>query len=88
MYVTAHLLPDRMQLLGLKIPPAPPSPQDIMPIMDEDGFAVSETDAVKATLPPCAEVAGLGVTAVVVLSRVDVEIFETAELPECCPSPP
>lgn len=88
MYVTAHLLFDRIQLFGLKIPPAPPSPHEIIPIMDEDGFAASETVAVNATLPPEEYVAGFGVSVVTVPSSVDVDMLDTAELPECWLSPP
>lgn len=65
-YVSAHWLFDNMHTFGLKMPPAPLSLHDMMPIMDEDGFEVSAMDAVKVFVPPEVNVAGFAVTVVVV----------------------
>ena len=64
----AHLSFSNMQLSGLKIPPAPPSLHDMMPIMEEDGFEMSVTVAVNTIVFPEVNVAGFGVTVVAVES--------------------
>lgn len=80
-YVMEHLLLVNMQLLGVKIPPAPPSLHDIIPIILADGLEESVTEAVKTIVFPSANVAGLGVIAVIVLSSVFVDILDMAKLP-------
>ena len=67
-YVSAHWLFDNMHTFGLKIPPAPLSLHDIIPIMEEDGFEVSATDTVKVFVLPEVSVAGFAFTLVVVAS--------------------
>ena len=65
-YVNAHWLPDNAHVLELKIPPAPLSLQDIVPIIDEEGFELSTTEAVRVFALPEVSVVGLAVTVVVV----------------------
>jgi hypothetical protein len=53
---------------------------DIIPIIEEDGFEVSATVAVKVSALPTVKFAGFGVTVVVVASSVLVDICDMAEL--------
>ncbi len=69
-YVSAHWLSDNVQASGLKVPPAPLSLHDTMPIMDEGGFEVSVMDAVRVFALPEVNVAGLDVTFTAVVSSV------------------
>ncbi len=71
-----------MHTFGLKMPPAPLSLHDTMPIMDEDGFEVSATDAVKILVLPEASAAGFAVTLVTVVSSVLIDICDVPELLE------
>ena len=91
-YVRVHLLFESRHTFGLKIPPAPLSLHDIMPIMEEDGFEVSVTDAVTIIELPGVNVVELDVTEVVVASVLfvdtgDVDICDIAELLEWVLSP-
>ena len=79
-YVSAHWLFDNMHTFGLKIPPALLSLHDMMPIMEEDGFEVSATDAVKVFVLPEVSVAGFAATLVVVVSSFVLD--DTCEVPE------
>lgn len=74
MKVIEHLLPASMQLFGEKVPPAPPSLHDIMPIIDDAGFAVSMAAAVTVTLLPGVTVVDDAFTVVVVESSVLVDM--------------
>lgn len=69
-YVTVHLPLVAMQLLGLKMPPAPPSLHDIMPIIEDEGLEMSVTDAVTSNAFPEVDVSGFDVTLVAVESGV------------------
>ena len=62
------------------MPPAPPSLHDMTPIMDEDGLVVSVMDAVNVTVFPDVKFAGFGVTLVIVVSSVLVDICDAPEL--------
>jgi hypothetical protein len=79
-YVKAHWLFVSIHTFGLKIPPAPLSLHDIIPIIEEDGFEVSATVAVTVSALPAVKVAGFGVTVVVVASSALVDICDVAEL--------
>ena len=89
-YVRAHLLFESKHKFGLKIPPAPLSLHDMIPIMEEDGFEVSVTDVVTIIELPGVKVVEFDVTVVVVASVPfvnvgdvdDVDICDIAELPE------
>jgi hypothetical protein len=86
-YVTVHALPldpveASVHVLLEKVPPAPPSLQDIVPV----GTVlvppvVSLTFAVKLIVLPIVTVAGLGVTFVLVLRLLTVN----ADVPELVP---
>ena len=65
-YDREQWLPESTQLVGAKVPPAPLSLHDTMPIKAVDGLEVSATVAVNVTAFPKVNVAGFGVTVVVV----------------------
>lgn len=78
-YVKAHWLFERVHTFGLKIPPAPLSLHDTIPIIEEDGFEVSATVAVTVIAVPGVNVVGFGVTVVVVESSVLVDVCDVAD---------
>lgn len=67
-YVRAHWLFERVHALGLKVPPAPLSLHDTTPIIAEEGFVVSEMEAVTVFALPEVSVSGFAVTVVTVAS--------------------
>lgn len=79
-YVKAHWLFASIHTFGLKIPPAPLSLHDMIPIVEEDGFEVSATVAVTVIAVPGVNVSEFGVTVVVVASSWLVDICDVAEL--------
>ena len=81
-YDKEQWLPESMQLFGVKIPPAPLSLHDIMPIKVVDGLEVSATVAVNVTAFPEVNVAGFGVIVVVVLLMMFVDICDVIKLPK------
>jgi len=62
-----ELVDERVQAVGLKEPPLPPSLHETEPAgVDEVPWAVSETVAVSLRLPPATTEAGEGATPVLV----------------------
>jgi hypothetical protein len=57
---------DRLQVVGLKVPPALPSVQETVPVGDEGDELESPTVAVNVIEVPASTEEGLGVTPVVV----------------------
>lgn len=87
MYNRVQWLLESAQSFGLKVPPAPLSLHDTIPIKAADGCEVSATVAVNVTAFPEADVAGFGVTVNVVPESSFVDNLNAPELGMCVPSP-
>jgi len=76
-----ELVDERVQLLGLKEPPLPPSLHDTEPVGEEGEEAESVTEAVNVIVPPVDAEDGFGDTLVEVVCRAVAETVRDA-LPE------
>jgi len=87
--VTEHRPDEMLQLVLLKVPPAPPSLQETVPVAEVGVAEESVTVAVNVNELPAATDDGLGVTAVVVVCGGGLWTVreEDPELVVCVESP-
>ena len=79
---------DRVHAFGLKVPPAPLSLHDTIPIIDEDGFVVSAMEAVSVFALPEVSVSGFAVTVVTVVSSELFVVIDALPLLVLCVASP
>ncbi len=91
-YVTEHelaleLVVARLHVKLVKLPPAPPSLQDTVPVGADGKVVVSVTMATNAIVFPITAEDGFGEVVVVVVCRLVTVRTDVAALPECVTSP-